>query len=89
MATEPQCCLQVFGLELENKKLQRALLREVGEDVGLAKVIDEASDWKGRREQIIALKDQVKQLKALQVKGISQVLMRCLSVQYTAHLCTV
>ncbi|KAG2450056.1 hypothetical protein HYH02_000160 [Chlamydomonas schloesseri] len=57
---------KVFTLEAENKKLARALVREVGEEVPLARVLDDsgASDWKGRREQIIALRDQVKQLKA-------------------------
>ncbi|KXZ56604.1 hypothetical protein GPECTOR_1g543 [Gonium pectorale] len=56
---------RVFALESENKKLTRALVREVGEDVPLSKVLDEsgAGEWKGRREQIIALRDQVKQLK--------------------------
>jgi len=33
----------------------------------MAKILDEGSDWKGRREQLIALKDQVKMLKAAQV----------------------
>lgn len=55
-----------FGLEIENKKLHRALQKEVGEDLPLAKILDEGSDWKGRREQIIALKDQIRQLKAAQ-----------------------
>ncbi|GLC35729.1 Coiled-coil domain-containing protein 13 [Pleodorina starrii] len=57
---------KVFTLESENKKLTRALVREVGEDVPLAKVLDDSgsSEWKGRREQIIALRDQVKQLRA-------------------------
>ncbi|KAG2442826.1 hypothetical protein HXX76_002905 [Chlamydomonas incerta] len=57
---------KVFTLEAENKKLTRALVREVGEEVPLARVLDDsgASDWKGRREQVIALRDQVKQLKA-------------------------
>jgi hypothetical protein len=53
---------QAFTLESENKKLTRALVREVGEDVPLTKVLDETgcNDWKGRREQIIALRDQVR-----------------------------
>eukprot|EP00877_Chromochloris_zofingiensis_P009251 jgi/Chrzof1/457/Cz01g16160.t1 len=58
---------KAFVLEADNKKLTRALLREVGEDVPLAKLLDhESSDWKGRREQIIALKDQIRQLKEAQ-----------------------
>ncbi|PNH09501.1 Coiled-coil domain-containing protein 13 [Tetrabaena socialis] len=57
---------RVFAAEAENKKLVRALVREVGEDVPLARVLDEsgANEWKGRREQILALRDQVKQLRA-------------------------
>ena len=58
----------MFALEIDNKKLQRALVREVGEEVPLAKVLDDGSDWKGRREQLIALREQVKQLKAAQVR---------------------
>eukprot|EP00879_Flechtneria_rotunda_P011318 GHRR01011823.1.p1 GENE.GHRR01011823.1~~GHRR01011823.1.p1 ORF type:complete len:401 (+),score=204.38 GHRR01011823.1:2000-3202(+) len=54
---------KVFLLEGENRKLVRALQREVGEDVSLAKVLDDNNDWKGRREQIVALKDTIKQLK--------------------------
>ncbi|KAG2499394.1 hypothetical protein HYH03_002968 [Edaphochlamys debaryana] len=57
---------KVFNLESENKKLTRALVREVGEDVPLSKLMEDgnAAEWKGRREQIIALQYQVKQLKA-------------------------
>lgn len=58
------CMAQAFALEAENKKLVRALQREVGEEVPLAKVLDEGGDWKGRREQLLALREQVKQLKA-------------------------
>lgn len=57
--------VQVFLLEGENRKLTRALVREVGDDTPLAKVLsDEAgSEWRGRREQIAALKNAVRQLK--------------------------
>ena len=58
----------MFAMEIDNKKLQRALVREVGEETPLAKVLEEGSDWKGRREQIIALRDQVKLLKTSQVR---------------------
>lgn len=61
--------LQAFALEVENKKLTRALMREVGEDMPLAKVLEEGSDWKGRREQIIALKDTVRKLKEERVRA--------------------
>jgi len=54
---------RVFVLEGENKRLARALVREVGEEVPLAKVIEEGGDWKGRRETIIALKDTIRKLR--------------------------
>lgn len=56
---------QVFLLETENKKLTRALVREVGDSIPLQKVLEEStgSDWKGRREQIIKLQDTIRQLK--------------------------
>lgn len=50
-------------LETENKKLARALQREVGDELPLQKVIDEGTDWKGRREQIVHLKDTIRHLK--------------------------
>ncbi len=52
----------MFALESENKRLTRALVREVGEEVPLSRLLDEgdAGDWKGRREQIIALREQVR-----------------------------
>jgi hypothetical protein len=62
---------QVSTLEAENKRLARALQREVGEDVPLAKMLEDGSDWKGRREQVIALKDQIRQLKAQQVPALT------------------
>lgn len=71
--------LQAFTQEIELKKLTRALQREVGEDVPLGKVLDEgSSDWKGRREQILALRNQVQALKAAQVSSW-QLGWRCLS----------
>jgi len=60
---------QVFAQEIEHKKVVRALVREVGEETPLSKVLEEGSDWKGRREQLIALRDQVKALKSSQVGG--------------------
>eukprot|EP00201_Polytomella_parva_P014044 CAMPEP_0175054348 /NCGR_PEP_ID=MMETSP0052_2-20121109/9454_1 /TAXON_ID=51329 ORGANISM="Polytomella parva, Strain SAG 63-3" /NCGR_SAMPLE_ID=MMETSP0052_2 /ASSEMBLY_ACC=CAM_ASM_000194 /LENGTH=446 /DNA_ID=CAMNT_0016319031 /DNA_START=142 /DNA_END=1479 /DNA_ORIENTATION=+ len=66
---------RVFSLEIENKKLTRALVREVGEDVPLARVLgDDGSaaqnEWRSRRELIVSLKEQVHQLKAqLGLKG--------------------
>ena len=48
--------------------MARALVREVGDDVPLSKVLEDGSDWKGRREQVVALRAQVQQLKAAQVR---------------------
>jgi hypothetical protein len=50
-------------LDTENKRLTRALVREVGEDVPLARVLDEGSDWRGRREQIVHLRDTIRALR--------------------------
>lgn len=60
-----RACMQVFLLEGENKKLTRALVREVGEGIPMQKVLEEGSgaDWRGRREQIIRLQDTVRQLR--------------------------
>jgi hypothetical protein len=60
---------QVFALEGENKRLARALVREVGEDVPLAKVLEEGSDWKGRRETIIALRDTIRKMREDMVRA--------------------
>jgi hypothetical protein len=53
----------VFVLEGENKRLVRALVREVGDDVPLAKVLEEGSDWKGRRETIIVLRNTIRKMR--------------------------
>jgi hypothetical protein len=52
--------MQVFLLDAENKKLMRALVREVGDDIPLSKVLNESTDWKGRREQIAHLKNTIR-----------------------------
>jgi hypothetical protein len=64
----PTHAAQAFLLETDNKKLVRALQREVGDDVPLPKVLEEGGDWKGRREQIASLREQLKQLKEAQVR---------------------
>jgi hypothetical protein len=68
----PSCSRQAFALEAENKRLARALAREVGDDVPLSKVLDEGSDWKGRRETIVALRDTVRKLKEQQARALSR-----------------
>ena len=62
-------CLQVAVLEAERVKMTRALVREVGEEVPLARLLDEGSDWKGRREQVITLQNKIKALKEQLVGG--------------------
>ena len=43
-------------------KYQRALLKEVGDDTSIARLLEEGSGAKGRAQQISLLKDQVKDL---------------------------
>eukprot|EP00741_Cyanophora_paradoxa_P005136 tig00000863_g4978.t1 len=50
-------------LREELRRTQRALQREVGDDVPLQKVIDEGSSWRGRAQEISLLKTKVKELK--------------------------
>ena len=54
---------RLFVVDAENRKMARALAREVGDEVPLARVLDEGSDWKGRREAIVALRDTVRRLR--------------------------
>eukprot|EP00899_Mesostigma_viride_P011534 jgi/Mesvir1/20381/Mv12288-RA.1 len=49
-------------LKQENAKLMRALLREVGEDAVLSKILADDGDWRGRAQQISLLKDKIKEL---------------------------
>lgn len=46
----------------EAKALQRALAKEVGDDVALADIMGEDVTWKGRQQKIIMLKAKVKRL---------------------------
>lgn len=75
----------MFLLEGENKKLAKALIREVGEDIPLQKVLDEGSDWKGRREQIIHFKDTIKQLKEAAGAAAPPAVGSSLAKHETAH----
>jgi len=51
------------ALKSERDKLLRVLQKEVGEEVSLAKIVEDGSDWRGRAQQIILLKNKVKELK--------------------------
>ena len=42
---------------------------QVGDDVPLAKVLEEGGDWKGRREVIVALKDTIRRMKEERVRA--------------------
>ena len=57
---EAKIAVQTSKQELE--RYQRALKKEVGEDVSVAKLLDEASGAKGRAQQIALLNDKVKAL---------------------------
>eukprot|EP00771_Trimastix_marina_P001830 gnl/Trimastix_PCT/2934.p2 GENE.gnl/Trimastix_PCT/2934~~gnl/Trimastix_PCT/2934.p2 ORF type:complete len:327 (-),score=85.30 gnl/Trimastix_PCT/2934:54-950(-) len=48
--------------ELKLQKTQRALVREVGEETPLNKVLDEQSNWRGRAQSIAVLKTKVHNL---------------------------
>ncbi|KAJ3049600.1 hypothetical protein HK097_009435, partial [Rhizophlyctis rosea] len=47
------------SIKAELRNTQKALMSEVGDGVGLSKVIDPSSGWKGRAQQIAILKDKI------------------------------
>ncbi len=51
------------ALKVERDRTLRVLQKEVGEDVSLAKILESGSEWRGRAQQIILLKNKVKELK--------------------------
>jgi len=51
------------ALKTERDRLLRVLQKEVGEDVSLGKILEDGSDWRGRAQQIILLKNKVRELK--------------------------
>ncbi|KAK9856800.1 hypothetical protein WJX84_000939 [Apatococcus fuscideae] len=53
--------VQVGQLKSERDRYARALLREVGDEVPMEKVLDEGSDWRGRAQQISLLRDRVRE----------------------------
>ncbi len=58
--------VQVGQLRAERARYERALRREVGEDVPLQKVLDEASDWRGRAQHITLLQERLLSLQESQ-----------------------
>lgn len=61
------CCPLTPACTPHAEVLAAGAVAQVGEEVPLGKVMDEGSDWRGRREQVIALKDQIRRLKEEQV----------------------
>ena len=62
--------MQLSQLRAERDKLERALVREVGSDVPMAKLLaDEGGDWRGRAQQIGLLRDKVRELQESQVQS--------------------
>ena len=57
---------------MEKAQYERALRREVGEDVLLQKVLDEASDWRGRAQHITLLQERLLSLQESQACPIFQ-----------------
>ncbi|WZN60195.1 coiled-coil domain-containing protein [Chloropicon roscoffensis] len=51
------------ALKTERDRLLRVLQKEVGEDASLGKILEDGSDWRGRAQQIILLKNKVRELK--------------------------
>ena len=52
---------------MERDRYARALLREVGDEVPVERVLDEASDWRGRAQQISLLRDKLREASSQQV----------------------
>lgn len=52
-------CCKVGQLRAERARYERALRRELGEEVPLARALDEASDWRGRAQQISLLQERL------------------------------
>ena len=62
--------VQVGQLRAERARYERALRREVGEDVPLQKVLDEASDWRGRAQHIVLLQERLLSAQESQARPI-------------------
>ena len=59
--------MQANLCKTERDKATRALMREVGEEVPLAKVLEGGTDWRGRSQQISLLKNKIAELQQAQV----------------------
>merc|ERR1740117_2374141 len=63
--------LQMQASHAELQKYQRALAKEVGDDVAVGKLLEEGSNAKGRAQQIALLKDKLRELNR-RAKGRAQ-----------------
>ena len=64
--TQGRCACKVGQLRAERARYEKALRRELGEDVPLARALDEASDWRGRAQQISLLQERLLSLQESQ-----------------------
>ncbi|KNC50017.1 uncharacterized protein AMSG_05774 [Thecamonas trahens ATCC 50062] len=63
--------LVIEKLKTELKATQRALVREVGDNVPLEEVLVEGSGWRGRAETISLLSDKIRKLKKQLAAGVN------------------
>ena len=54
----------------ERDKLTRALVKEIGEETPINKVVEGGSDWRGRAQQITLLKAKINELQQAQVESL-------------------
>lgn len=62
------CGSQMVKLKGEKDAVLRALRKELGPDVDLAKVLEESSTWRGRAQQISILKERIADYQSQQVR---------------------
>ena len=86
-AVEPvPVCVQANLFKTERDKLTRALVKEVGDETPLSKLMEAGSDWRGRAQQISLLKAKVADLQQAQVL-LLHVLLLDASHSRLARLC--
>ena len=59
--------LQANLFKAERDKVTRALVKEVGDETPISKLVEAGSDWRGRAQQISLLKAKVSDLQQAQV----------------------
>lgn len=73
--------LQANLFKTEKDKVTRALLKEVGDDTPLSKLVEAGSEWRGRAQQISLLKAKVTDLQQAQVLLVTMRWKPCKSAQ--------